>query len=140
MPNPSLFYLLFVYYEVYNLKKNDFGSTKYRVSYELQSLQEGNISVRMLNALGRLVGVDRKAEVVTVEYAHEGGKADDYGYLELDMSNTPGRRYRRRPRRTKIIERCIDGMNNALREVRRQTLREGIPNQASVVFRYARRE
>ena len=96
VPNPSLFYLagqpVFVYYEVYNLKKNDFGSTKYRVSYELHSLQEGNISVRMLNALGRLVGVDRKAEVVTVEYAHEGGKADDYGYLELDMSNTdPGR-------------------------------------------------
>ena len=96
VPNPSLFYLagqpVFVYYEVYNLKKNDFGSTKYRVSYELHSLQEGNISVRMLNALGRLVGVDRKAEVVTVEYAHEEGKADDYGYLELDMSNTePGR-------------------------------------------------
>ena len=96
VPNPSLFYLpgqpVFVYYEVYNLKKERLRcSTKYRVSYELHSLQEGNISVRMLKALGRLVGVDRKAEVVTVEYAHEGGKADDYGYLELDMSNTePG--------------------------------------------------
>ena len=47
--------------------------------------------MRAMKALGRLVGIDRKAEVVTVEYDHEGDKADEYGYLELDMSNTdPG--------------------------------------------------
>ena len=96
VPNPSLFYLagqsVYVYYEVYNLKKDEFGRTKYRVSYELRSLQGGNLAVRILTALGRLVGVDRESEVVTVEYAHEGDKVDDYGYLELDMSNTePGR-------------------------------------------------
>ena len=96
VPNPSLFYLagqpVYVYYEVYNLKKDEFGRTKYRVSYELRSLQEGNLAVRILTALGRLVGVDRESEVVTVEYAHEGDKVDEYGYLELDMSNTePGR-------------------------------------------------
>ena len=95
VPNPSLFYLpgqpVFVYYEVYNLKKDEFGATKYRVSYELHSLNKGNIAVRTLNALGRLVGIDKKAEVVTVEYAHEGDRSDEYGYLELDMSNTdPG--------------------------------------------------
>ena len=92
VPNPSLFYLtgqpVFVYYEIYNLKKDEFGATDYRVSYELHSLNKGNIAVRTLKALGRLVGVDKKAEVVTVEYAHEGDKSDEYGYLELDMSNT----------------------------------------------------
>ena len=95
VPNPSLFYFsgqpVFVYYEVYNLKRDEFGATKYRVSYELHSLNKGNLAVRSLKALGRLVGIDRKAEVVTVEYAHEGDKADEYGYLELDMSKTdPG--------------------------------------------------
>ena len=95
VPNPSLFYLagqpVFVYYEVYNLKKNDFGRTEYRVSYELHSLQRGNVAVRILKAVGRLVGFEKKSEAVTVEYAHEGDKTDDYGYLELDMSNTdPG--------------------------------------------------
>ena len=95
VPNPSLFYMpgqpVFVYYEVYNLKKDEFGATKYLVSYELHSLHRGNIAVRTLKALGRLVGVDKKAEVVTVEYAHEGDRSDEYGYLELDMSNTdPG--------------------------------------------------
>ena len=95
VPNPSLFYMhgqpVFVYYEVYNLKKDEFGATEYRVSYELHSLNKGNIAVRTLKALGRLVGVDKKAEVVTVEYAHEGDRSDEYGYLELDMSNTdPG--------------------------------------------------
>ena len=96
VPNPSLFYLsvqpVFVYYEVYNLEKDEFGRTKYRVSYELHSLNRGNIAVRTLKAVGRLVGIDRKAEVVSVEYAHEGDKADEHGYLELNMSNTdPGR-------------------------------------------------
>ena len=95
VPNPSLFYFVgkpvFVYYEVYNLKKDEFGATKYRVLYELHSLNKGNIAVRALKALGRLVGIDRKAEVVTVEYAHDGDKTDEYGYLELDMSKTdPG--------------------------------------------------
>ena len=95
VPNPSLFYMpgqpVFVYYEVYNLVKDEYGATKYRVSYELHSLHRGNIAVRTLNALGRLVGIDKKAEVVTVEYAHEGDRSDEYGYLELDMSNTdPG--------------------------------------------------
>ena len=95
VPNPSLFYFaghpVFVYYEVYNLKRDEFGATKYRVSYELHSLNKGNLAVRTLKSFGRLVGIDRKAEVVTVEYAHEGDKADEYGYLELDMSKTdPG--------------------------------------------------
>lgn len=95
VPNPSLFYFagqpVFVYYEVYNLKRDEFGATKYRVSYELHSLNRGNLAVRTLKSLGRLVGIDRKAEVVTVEYAHEGVRSDEYGYLELDMSKTdPG--------------------------------------------------
>ena len=95
VPNPSLFYFagqpVFVYYEVYNLKKDEFGRTDYRVSYELHSLNRGNVGVRILKALGRLVGINEQAEVVTVEYSHEGNKANDYGYVELDMSKTdPG--------------------------------------------------
>ena len=52
MPNPSLFYMpgqpVFVYYEVYNLAKDEFGATRYRVSYELHSLNKGNIAVRIV--------------------------------------------------------------------------------------------
>ena len=96
VPNPSLSYMpgqpVFVYYEVYNLDWDDFGRTKYRVSYELHSLRKGNVAVRVLRALGRLIGIDRKAEIVTVEYAHEGDRSDEFGYLEFDMSDTePGR-------------------------------------------------
>lgn len=61
------------------------------MSYELHSLRKGNVAVRVLRALGRLIGIDNKAEIVTLEYEHVGDKADEYGYLELDMSNTdPG--------------------------------------------------
>lgn len=95
VPNPSLFYFagqpVFIYYEVYNLKKDEFGRTDYRVLYKLHSQNKGNVAVRILKALGRLVGIDEKAEVVTVEYAHEGDSADEHGYLQLDMSKTdPG--------------------------------------------------
>ena len=39
-----------------------------------------------------MVGNKKKAQAVVVEYAHVGNQADDYVYLELDMSNTePGR-------------------------------------------------
>ncbi len=95
VPNPSLAYLpgqpVFVFYEVYNLKRDEFGATKYRVSYEISSMEGGNLAVRILSALGRMVGNKEKAQAVVVEYAHVGNQADDYVYLELDMSNTePG--------------------------------------------------
>ncbi len=96
VPNPSLAYLpgqpVFVFYEVYNLKKDEFGGTKYRVSYKLHSTEQGNLAVRVLKALGRMVGKQEKARTVIIEYEHVGNQANDYVYLELDMSNTkPGR-------------------------------------------------
>ena len=96
VPNPSLAYLpgqpVFVYYEVYNLKRDEFGGTKYRVTYELHSTEQGNLAVRVLNALGRMVGKQENAQTVVVEYEHVGNQTNDYVYLELDMSSTrPGR-------------------------------------------------
>ena len=80
VPNPSLFVSaraagVRVLRGVQPGDSDEFGrTTMYRVSYELHSLNKGNIAVRVLKALGRLVGIDKKAEVVTVEYAHEGDR------------------------------------------------------------------
>ena len=92
VPNPSLAYLpgqpVYIYYEVYNLKKDEFGATKYRVSYEVKSLEKKQVQADILSALGKLLGMREEAEAITIEYEHLGDQEDDYGYLELDMSNT----------------------------------------------------
>ena len=95
IPNPSLAYLpgqsIFIYYEVYNLKKDEFGATNYRVSYEVKSLEKKQVQANILSALGRLLRTQKDAEAITVEYEHIGDRVDDIGYLELSMANTePG--------------------------------------------------
>jgi GWxTD domain-containing protein len=95
VPNPTRHYLagqpVYLYYEVYNLEKDDFGITRYRVSYEVRSAASQRLGVRVLNALGRMLGQRRERQAVVIEYAHTGERSDEPGYIQLDMSNTtPG--------------------------------------------------
>ncbi len=80
-----------IYYEVYGLKNDDFGQTKYRVDYRITP-REGKLSgVLVLRALGRLLGIEEKA-VVTISYERTGTGSDEYNYLEIDPGESkPGR-------------------------------------------------
>ena len=80
-----------IYYEVYGLKGDDFGNTKYRVDYRITP-REGKLSgVQVLRALGRLLGIEEKA-VVTISYERTGTGSDEYNYLEIDPGESkPGR-------------------------------------------------
>ena len=80
-----------IYYEVYGLKNDDFGQTKYRVDYRITP-REGKLSgVQVLRALGRLLGIEEKA-VVTISYERTGTGSDEYNYLEIDPGESkPGR-------------------------------------------------
>ena len=80
-----------IYYEVYDLKIDDFGQTKYRVDYRITP-REGKLSgVQVLRALGRLLGIEEKA-VVTISYQRTGTGSDEYNYLEIDPGESkPGR-------------------------------------------------
>ena len=94
-PNPSQSYLagqpVHIYYEMYNLKKDDFGAVHYRVSYQVESIDRKSIAVRILGRLGKLLGGREDRESITVDYEHVGHRSDDRGYLELDMTNSdPG--------------------------------------------------
>ena len=61
------------------------------MSYEVKSLEKKRVQADILSALGKLLGMQKEAEAITIEYEHLGDQVDDYGYLELDMSNTdPG--------------------------------------------------
>lgn len=92
VPNPTRTYLkdhpVFLYYEIYNLNRDAFGATRYRVSYEVQSAERRPVGVRVLRTLGRLLGRREDQHAVVIEYEHLGERADERGYLQLDMSST----------------------------------------------------
>ena len=79
-----------IYYEVYDLQRDALGRTQYRVDYRITPKQGKLSGVRVLRAIGRLLGIEEKA-VVTISYHHAGNAADEYNYLEIDPGDSqPG--------------------------------------------------
>ena len=79
-----------IYYEVYDLHRDELGRTQYRVDYRITPKQGKLSGVRVLRAIGRLLGIEEKA-VVTISYHHAGNAADEYNYLEIDPGDSqPG--------------------------------------------------
>jgi GWxTD domain-containing protein len=76
-----------IYYEVYGLAKDEFGQTRHRVDYRIKP-RKGKLSgVRVLRALGRLLGIEEKA-IVTISYERSGTDADEQNYLEIDPGDS----------------------------------------------------
>ena len=82
---------VFIYFELYNLKVDAFGQTKYRVSYEVRSQEQKNVGARILGGVGKLLGQQSGEGVITIDYEQVGSQPQEQAYLELDLSNTePG--------------------------------------------------
>ena len=80
---------VFVYYEIYNLAKDEFGQTKYNVSYTITSRdipgRVGNISRLFRWRTGR-------REELAVTYEQQGEAAQEVEYVELALGEqVPGR-------------------------------------------------
>jgi hypothetical protein len=76
---------------LYNLKKNEFDQTKYRVEYVFQSLEKGIAPVRALRGLGRVLKLRERSKEVTISYEQTGNARDDVTYVELDLNDVePG--------------------------------------------------
>ena len=93
VPMPSRTYKkgqsVFVYYEIYNLAKDEFGRTNYTVSYTITSKDTpgrmGNISRLFRWRTG-------KREELAVTYEQQGEAAQEVEYVELALGEqTPGR-------------------------------------------------
>lgn len=81
----------FVFFELYNLKTDAFGQTKYSVEYVFQSQEKGIAPVRALRGLGRMLKLREKSKEVTISYAQTGDQRDDVAYVELDLQGVePG--------------------------------------------------
>ncbi len=96
IPMPSRTYRagqsVFVYYEVYNLEKDEFGQAKYRVAYTV-GRKVGGIISRLVQTL---TGRGRKEEVAVGGYKRAGLAASEAVYTELDLGEAKaGRHYLR---------------------------------------------
>ncbi len=82
---------VFIYFEIYNLKRNPFGQTKYRVSYVVRSRDQKTIGARILGGVGKMLGQKSEQGVISIEYEQVGTEMQEPGYIELDMSRSePG--------------------------------------------------
>ncbi len=76
---------VYAYYEIYNLKKNRFGQTRFKVKYVVRY-----VSKPIRGALGSVASGLRslfrsKRPSVSVSYEHEGTNPNEQGYLEIDL-------------------------------------------------------
>lgn len=79
---------LFVYYEIYNLTRDAFGQTRYRVSYEVETqTSEGKIKIPFLAKLRK-----REGEKIGFEFEQTGERETETDYFELDLAEAkPGK-------------------------------------------------
>lgn len=81
----------YVYFEVYNLKRNEFGRTKYRVDYSFRAQEKGLAPIRALRGLGRMLRLQEKRREVVISYEQSGDTTEDMAYVELDLKDAePG--------------------------------------------------
>lgn len=78
---------MYVYYEVYNLKRDEFGQTRYKISYEVETQREkGKFKIPFLAKLRR-----KRAETIGFEFEQTGSDETEKTYLELDLAEAkPG--------------------------------------------------
>ncbi len=79
---------VFIYFEIYNLQRDTFGATRYRVSYEVLSLDGKRVAGSILSGLGGLLGKREEPSLMAIEFEQVGDQPDEAAYLELDMANS----------------------------------------------------
>ena len=81
---------VFVYYEIYNLSTDDFGQTRYEVSYSIASKDSPGITGLISNLFRWRSG---RREELAVAYHQLGDAEEESEYVELAMDNQPPGHY-----------------------------------------------
>ncbi|MDA0711644.1 MAG: GWxTD domain-containing protein [bacterium] len=81
----------YVYFELYNLARDPFGRTRYKVEYTVRTNQARVVPVRILRSLGQLLRLVEEDRQVVITYEQVGDKSDEQAYVELDLRKSdPG--------------------------------------------------
>ena len=85
---------LFIYYEIYNLSKDQYGATDYKIDYSVaEAPQDVALTTRLFQGLASLVGAGRKRAVITSSVPGSGIMRDVKSFLEIDLSGLPPQTY-----------------------------------------------
>jgi hypothetical protein len=78
---------LFIYYEVYNLSRDEFGATEYQVEYAIREAPEGRaLMTRLFQGLQSIVTGRRGRIQISSSITRRGIRPDLASYLEIDVS------------------------------------------------------
>ncbi len=81
---------LFIYFEIYNLLRDRFGSTRYSIEYAVSESTSDDGSLRKLfQGLGAMVGIRGRRSVLSSEFSRTGVQNDERNHLEIDLSALP---------------------------------------------------
>ncbi len=81
----------FVYFEIYNLWRDSFGQSRYKVEYTVRSHTERSTPARILRGIGRILHVVEGEQEVKVSFEQTGESDTDIAYVELDITESrPG--------------------------------------------------
>ena len=84
-------HLVYIYYEIYGLRRDAFGQTNYQISYRLKPRSGQSFGAKVLSGLGKLVGIDQTDEQIAISYDQTGDASNVVNYLALDLSGSePG--------------------------------------------------
>ena len=85
---------LFIYYEIYNLKKDPIGATEYEITYAVsEAPEELGVAGRLFQGLRSLVGRGRRRAVLSSTIRQTGIRNDQPAWLEIDMGESPADTY-----------------------------------------------
>jgi hypothetical protein len=81
----------FLYFEIYNLTKNEFGQAKYGVDYRVRSSDSASLPVKILRGLGQFLRLVENDREVVISYEGATSRTEEVMYVELDLSaSEPG--------------------------------------------------
>lgn len=78
---------LFIYYEIYNLSKDEFGATDYRTDYSIAvAPYEESLFTQLFHGVRRIAGIEIERAIVTSSFTRSGIQRDISTHLEIDFS------------------------------------------------------
>ncbi|MGD8780282.1 MAG: GWxTD domain-containing protein [Ignavibacteria bacterium] len=90
LPNPVATFSndtpLFLYFEIYNLRKDNSNLTNFEQRITIQEKEEEGLS-DILNSLGDFIGIDSRGDKITLSSNYSTLESDPKIYLQLDMSD-----------------------------------------------------
>ena len=76
---------MFAYFEIYNLKQDEFGQTRYKVKYRVQFNPRGSVGLAGMISSGIRTLLRQKKPQVSVTYDQVGSNEEGHEYVELDL-------------------------------------------------------